>query len=146
MADPIYDWLRFKGYLGNVGMNKILTRDDLRGRYKLPRGRAISKQLDHIDLHNKRFIELAPFVILATSDADGRTDASPRGEAPGFVHLIDAPTLAIPARPGNNRLDSMENILENPEVGLIFLIPASTRRCASTAPLKSAMTTICAPA
>ena len=138
VADPMYDWLRFKGYLGNVGMNEILTRDDLRGRYKLPRGRAVGKQLDHIDLHNKRFIELAPFVILATSDADGRADASPRGEAPGFVHVIDAHTLAIPDRPGNNRLDSMENILENPEVGLIFLIPGvnETLRVNGTAEIR----------
>ena len=119
-------------------MNKILTRDDLRGRYKLPRGRAVGKQLDHIDLHNKRFIELAPFVILATSDIDGRADASPRGEAPGFVHVIDAHTLAIPDRPGNNRLDSMENILENPEVGLIFLIPGvnETLRVNGTAEIR----------
>ena len=104
-------------------MSNISTQDGLRGLYKMPKGRPVDKQLDHIDPHDRRFIELSPFLIIASSNADGRADASPRGEAPGFVHVIDAHTLAIPDRPGNNRLDTMENILENPEVGLIFLIP-----------------------
>jgi PPOX class probable FMN-dependent enzyme len=119
-------------------MSKITCRDDLRRLYKLPTGRAVDKQLDHIDAHDARFIELSPFVILATSGSGGRADASPRGEAPGFVHVIDAHTLAIPDRPGNNRLDSMENILENPEVGLIFLIPGvnETLRVNGTAEIR----------
>ncbi|MBT3307557.1 MAG: pyridoxamine 5'-phosphate oxidase family protein [Alphaproteobacteria bacterium] len=104
-------------------MTKISSLDDLRRLYKTPKGRPLQKQLDHLDPHDRRFIELSPFVVLATSDSDGHADASPRGEAPGFVHVIDDHTLAIPDRPGNNRLDSMENILQNPEVGLIFMIP-----------------------
>ncbi len=104
-------------------MTKISSQDDLRRLYKLPRGRPVDKQLDHIDPHDRRFIELSPFVVIASSDNQGRADTSPRGEAPGFVHVIDDHTLAIPDRPGNNRLDTMENLLENPEVGLIFLIP-----------------------
>ena len=104
-------------------MTKISNQDDLRRLYKVAKSRSLDKQLDHIDTHDRRFIELSPFVIIASSDAQGRNDASPRGEAPGFVHVIDAHTLAIPDRLGNNRLDSMENILENPEIGLIFLIP-----------------------
>ncbi len=104
-------------------MTKISSQDDLRRLYKLPRGRPVDKQLDHIDPHDRRFIELSPFVVIASSDNQGRADTSPRGEAPCFVHVIDDHTLAIPDRPGNNRLDTMENLLENPEVGLIFLIP-----------------------
>jgi hypothetical protein len=104
----------------------------------LPTGRPVDKQLDHIDAHDARFIELSPFIILATSGSGGRADASPRGEAPGFVHVLDAHTLAIPDRPGNNRLDSMENILVNPEVGLIFLIPGvnETLRVNGTAEIR----------
>jgi hypothetical protein len=119
-------------------MTKISTRDDLRRLYKTPKGRSVDKQLGHIDPHDERFIELSPFVILATSDAAGRADASPKGETPGFVHVIDAHTLALPDRPGNNRLDSMENILENPEVGLIFLIPGvnETLRVNGTAEIR----------
>ena len=104
-------------------MTKMSSQDDLRRLYKMPKGRPVDKQLDHIDPHDQRFIELSPFVVIASSDSQGHADTSPRGEAPGFVHVIDAHTLAIPDRPGNNRLDTMENLLENPEVGLIFLIP-----------------------
>lgn len=104
-------------------MTKITTRDDLRRLYKSAKGRSIGKQLDHIDRHHRKFIELSPFLIIATSNAEGHADASPRGENPGFVHVIDDHTLAIPDRPGNNRLDTMENLLENPEIGLIFMLP-----------------------
>lgn len=104
-------------------MTKISTSEELRRLYKMPKGRSVSKQIDHIDRHDKRFIELSPFLVIASSNAGGWGDASPRGEAPGFVHVIDAHTLVIPDRPGNNRLNTMENILENPEIGLIFMIP-----------------------
>ncbi len=104
-------------------MTKITTKNDLRRLYKTPQGRPVKKQLDHIDRHGQRFIELSPFLVIASSSDGGFGDASPRGEKPGFVHVIDSHTLAIPDRPGNNRLDTMENILENPKVGLIFLIP-----------------------
>ncbi|MBC8338514.1 MAG: pyridoxamine 5'-phosphate oxidase family protein [Rhodospirillales bacterium] len=104
-------------------MAKIATLDELRQIYKPARGRPVDKQLGHIDPHGKRFIELSPFLVIASSGPGGRADASPRGEEPGFVHVLDAHTLAIPDRPGNNRLDTMENILKSPEVGLIFLIP-----------------------
>ncbi len=119
-------------------MSKISTQDDLRGLYKMPKGRPVDKQFDHIDPHDARFIELSPFMIIASSNADGRADASPRGEDPGFVQVIDAKTLAIPDRPGNNRLDIMENILENPEIGLIFMIPGvnETLRVNGTAEIR----------
>lgn len=119
-------------------MSRISNQEELRGLYKMPKGRPVDKQLDHIDPHDKRFIELSPFMIMASSNADGRADASPRGEAPGFVHVIDTHTLAIPDRPGNNRLDTMENLLENPEIGLIFLIPGvnETLRINGTAEIR----------
>ncbi len=76
-----------------------------------------------LDVHCRRFIELSPFVILATKGADGLGDATPRGGAPGFVLVDDARTLLLPDWPGNNRLDSLENIIESPGVGLLFLVP-----------------------
>ena len=119
-------------------MSKISTKDELRSHYKMPKSRPVEKQLGHIDPHDQRFIELSPFMIIASSNADGRADASPRGEYPGFVHVIDTHTLAIPDRPGNNRLDTMENLLENPEIGLIFLIPGvnETLRINGTAEIR----------
>ena len=104
-------------------MAKIETLSDLRRIYAQPKGRSLDKQLDRLDRHCRRFIELSPFVILATQGADGRGDASPRGEAPGFVQVPDARTLLLPDRPGNNRLDSLSNILSNSQVGLLFVIP-----------------------
>jgi hypothetical protein len=66
---------------------------------------------------------LSPFVLIATSDATGRCDVSPKGDAPGFVHVLDTKHLVIPDRPGNKRFDGMGNLLDNPRVGLIFLVP-----------------------
>lgn len=119
-------------------MTKISSQEDLRRLYKMPKGRPVDKQLDYLDPHDQRFIELSPFLVIASSDDKGRADSSPRGEAPGFVQAIDAHTLAIPDRPGNNRLDTMENILKNPEVGLIFLIPGvnETLRVNGTAEIR----------
>jgi PPOX class probable FMN-dependent enzyme len=91
--------------------------------YPEPAGRAVLKQLDHLDAHCARFVALSPFVVLATSDAEGRADASPRGGAPGFVKLADARTLLIPDAAGNNRLDSLENIIGTGRAGLLFMIP-----------------------
>ncbi|GAB5468702.1 MAG: pyridoxamine 5'-phosphate oxidase family protein [Rhodospirillales bacterium] len=84
---------------------------------------AIKKQLDVIDRHGRDFLARSPFVCLSTQGADGRADVSPRGDPAGFVKVLDERTLAIPDRPGNNRLDSLTNILANPSVGLLFLIP-----------------------
>ena len=81
------------------------------------------KCLDALDTHARAFVARSPFVCLSTQDADGRADVSPRGDPPGFVAVLDERTLAIPDRPGNNRLDSLANILANPAVGLLFLIP-----------------------
>jgi PPOX class probable FMN-dependent enzyme len=81
------------------------------------------KQLDRLDPHCLRFIALSPFVLLSTTGANGLGDVTPRGDRPGFVVAPDDRTLLLPDRPGNNRLDSLQNILDNPGVGLLFLVP-----------------------
>jgi PPOX class probable FMN-dependent enzyme len=101
----------------------ITSAEGLRALYLEPGERARKKQLGTLDRHARRFIELSPFVVLASSAADGAIDASPRGGAPGFVKTPDAHTLLLPDSPGNNRLDSMHNIVETGRVGLLFLIP-----------------------
>jgi len=87
------------------------------------KGRSVKKQIDHIDLHCARFIALSPFVVVASVDAVGALDASPRGGEPGFVRVADAHTLLIPDSPGNNRLDTLTNIVATGSVGLLFMIP-----------------------
>ncbi len=84
---------------------------------------AITKCLNALDTHAKEYIERSPFLCLGTQDAKGKADVSPRGDPAGFVKILDDQTLAIPDRPGNNRLDSMGNILSNPKVGLLFIVP-----------------------
>ena len=101
----------------------IKSNEQLREIYSQPSGPAVKKQLDALEKHTIRFIELSPFLIMATSDADGRADASPKGDAPGFVKVLDRERVAIPDRLGNNRLDSLSNLVSNPQIGLIFLIP-----------------------
>lgn len=95
----------------------------LRERYKTPGEIAQKKVLSHLDKHCRHFISLSPFLCISTAGADGSADVSPRGDAPGFVSVPDDRTVVIPDRPGNNRLDTMGNIVENPNVGLIFFIP-----------------------
>lgn len=101
----------------------IESIEQLRNLYAAPKERAIRKQLTHLDVYCRRFISLSPFLVLASSDADGRTDASPRGGDPGFVKVPNDSTLLIPDAPGNNRLDSLENIVTTSQVGLLFVIP-----------------------
>lgn len=102
---------------------RIDSLDELAGLYGEPSPRAMRKQLAALEKHSLRFIELTPFVVVATSGASGMPDASPRGGAPGFIKPWDERTLLIPDSPGNNRLDSMRNIVETGKVGLIFMIP-----------------------
>ena len=96
---------------------------DLRETMGEPMEIAQKKCIGSLDRHCKEFIERSPFLCIGTSGASGRADVSPRGDPPGFVQILDDNTLFIPDRPGNNRLDTMTNIVENPNVGLIFLIP-----------------------
>ncbi len=81
------------------------------------------KSLDALDVHARAFIARAPFLCIGTQGADGTADVSPRGDPAGFVAVLDDRTLAIPDRPGNNRLDTLSNIIANPNVGLLFMIP-----------------------
>ena len=103
-------------------MSTIATRDELRDCYPQPLERSLRKSLTTLDVHMRRFISLSPFLCLGTS-GDGGGDVTPRGDAPGFVHVLDDRTLLIPDWPGNNRLDSLTNVVANPNVGLLFFIP-----------------------
>ncbi len=104
-------------------MAHIKTLDALREVYAMPRDLVQAKQLDRLDGHCRAFLSLAPFCAVATQGADGFGDVTPRGDAPGFALVLDDTTLALPDRPGNNRLDTLSNIIENPGIGLLFLIP-----------------------
>src|SRR5262245_52749801 len=86
---------------------------------------ARKKELPALDRHAREFIAHSPFLLLGTSGDDGRCDVSPKGDAPGFVRVLDDTHLVIPDRPGNKRLDGMRNILRNPHVGVIFLLPGN---------------------
>jgi PPOX class probable FMN-dependent enzyme len=81
------------------------------------------KVMPRLDRHSRAFIALSPFLVLATADGDGGVDASPRGDAPGFVAMPDDTTLIVPDRPGNRRVDSFANVIRHPGVGLIFFVP-----------------------
>jgi len=101
----------------------ITTIPALRALYGPARERALKKEIPALDAHAVQFIGLSPVVVLASSDADGHMDASPRGGEPGFVKVPDAHTLLLPDAPGNNRLDTLENIVATGQVGLLFLVP-----------------------
>ncbi|HYI16777.1 MAG TPA: pyridoxamine 5'-phosphate oxidase family protein [Thermomicrobiales bacterium] len=83
----------------------------------------IRKQIAMLDEHCRTIINASPFVLLSTANADGQCDVTPRGDGPGFVHILDERTLVVPDRPGNRRIDSMRNIIDNPHAGLLFLVP-----------------------
>jgi uncharacterized protein len=95
----------------------------LRGLFPPTHELAAQKVLSNLDKHAQDFIRRSPFVCVGTQDANGKADVSPRGDPAGFVRILDDKTLAIPDRPGNNRLDTLSNILANPNVGLLFIIP-----------------------
>jgi PPOX class probable FMN-dependent enzyme len=96
---------------------------ELRTIIRPPGELVVRKQLSALDAHCRAFIAAAPFVLVATADAAGRCDVSPRGDAPGFVLVHDPTTLIIPDRPGNRRVDTLRNLLVNPQIGLLFVIP-----------------------
>lgn len=104
-------------------MAQIETVESLTGYYGTPTVLAQKKDLDHLDEHARAFIARSPFLVLSTADANGWPDASPRGDAPGFVTVNGPRTLLVPDRPGNNRVDSFKNVVVNPKVGLLFLMP-----------------------
>jgi PPOX class probable FMN-dependent enzyme len=100
----------------------ITSLDQLTALYDPPSERVLRKQRDRLDEHSRAFITASPFLILATCGPGG-LDCSPRGDQPGFVAVEDEKTVLLPDRRGNNRIDSLKNIVENPRVGLIFLVP-----------------------
>ena len=104
-------------------MDFITTREQLRSLYRPPGDGAVRKELRQLDPHARRFLERSPFVLIGTQDREGHADVSPKGDRAGFCVALDDRTVAIPDRPGNNRLDSLENVIVNPAVGLLFLIP-----------------------
>lgn len=100
----------------------ITSVEELDELYGPPMEVAVIKELDHVSEHYRRFIEVSPFVVLATAGPEG-LDCSPRGDPAGFVRVVDPTTLLIPDRRGNNRVDSLRNIVRDPRVALLFLIP-----------------------
>ena len=101
----------------------VTNNTELREVYPPPAPRAAQKVLDRLDVHCTNFIALSPFCVLSSSNAEGQADASPRGDPPGFVKVLDEKTLLLPDRPGNNQVDSLQNIVDNPGVGLLFFVP-----------------------
>jgi PPOX class probable FMN-dependent enzyme len=103
--------------------NLVTTEQELRDMLGVPAQRSVLKERQTLDEHFRAYIALSPFVLMATSGTDGTCDVSPKGVAPGFVLLLDDRRLVIPERPGNKRFDGMKNLLTNPHIGLIFLVP-----------------------
>ena len=104
---------------------EFVIRDEqsLRSLFPATHPLAAQKCLNLLDKHAQEFITRSPFICIGTQNLDGKADVSPRGDPIGFVRILDQQTLAIPDRPGNNRLDSLANILANPSVGILFIIP-----------------------
>jgi PPOX class probable FMN-dependent enzyme len=105
--------------VSNAVVNSV---EQLEGIYGEPMPTSLVKEIDHISAGYRALIEAAPFVVIATSGPGGM-DCSPKGDAPGFVRIIDDKTLMIPDRPGNNRLDGFKNLMSDPRIALLFLIP-----------------------
>ncbi len=105
----------------------ITNLSELRTLYPPPKAQAGLKVLDHLDVHCRAFIALSPFYVISSARADGRADASPRGDPPGLLAaVVDPKTLLLPDRPGNRQIDTMQNLVERPYVGLLFFVPGMT--------------------
>jgi PPOX class probable FMN-dependent enzyme len=103
----------------------ISTGAELRAIYGTPSADSLAVRcvLPHLDKHHKAFIALSPFVVIGSANSRGQSDVSPRGDLPGFVAVLDDHTLLLPDRPGNKKLETLNNILENPSVAMIFFVP-----------------------
>lgn len=119
----------------------VRTPDELYETYAAPADGVRTKSVASFDEHCRTYISLSPFVLMATTDAEGNCDVSPRGGVPGFVTVIDDTRLAIPDASGNNRLDSLRNVVQSGRIGLLFVIPGMAetlrvngRACISTDP------------
>jgi len=106
----------------SIEQHRITTLEQLQAIYGEPVGNSLVKELDYVSDHYRAFIEASPFVVLATSGPGG-LDCTPRGDPPGFVRVVDRNTLMIPDRRGNNRVDSLRNLVIDPRISLLFLIP-----------------------
>jgi uncharacterized protein len=106
--------------------NIVTSEAELDALYGQPAGPAVFKEIDHISDHYQRFIEVSPFVVLATVGPEG-LDCTPRGDPPGFVRVADEHTVMIPDRRGNNRIDTLRNLVRDPRISLLFLIPGVGR-------------------
>lgn len=102
----------------------VTTADEVIATLGAPMESQVGKVIDHIDEHCRVWIERSPFVVIASASGAGAVDVSPKGDPPGFVRVLDPQTLAVPDRPGNHRGDTFLNVLENPEVGLMFVVPS----------------------
>jgi uncharacterized protein len=107
----------------STGLAEITSEAELRGLLGTPKPRALTKERIRLHPRDLEWLAASPFCLIATSGADGTCDVSPKGDPPGFVKVLGEATIAIPERPGNRRADGYRNILQNPRVGLIFLIP-----------------------
>ena len=111
-------------YIDLTTLDTIKTLEELKKIYDEPTENTITKQKEFLIQPAYEFIEQSSFLIMATANKDG-IDCSPKGDAPGFVQILDDKTILIPDRPGNNRIDGMKNLIINPKIGLIFFIPGS---------------------
>ena len=103
--------------------SRVTTEAELEDLLGVPGARDVAKVRIRLHPRDRDWLAASPFCLVATSDAAGRCDVSPKGDPPGFVHVIDDRTIAIPERPGNRRMDGFRNLLQNPHVGLIFVVP-----------------------
>jgi PPOX class probable FMN-dependent enzyme len=119
-----------------MSQHQITTIEQLEAIYGHPSGAAVLKEIDHVNAEYRLFLEASPFVVIASNGPEG-VDVSPRGDAPGFVRVVDEKTLMIPDRRGNNRIDTLRNIVRDPRVSLLFLVPGvgETFRVIGTASL-----------
>jgi hypothetical protein len=109
-----------------TGWTEVTGDDELRGLLGEPSARAAGKDRPCLHEHDRAWLAASPFCLVATSAADGTCDVSPKGDPPGFTLVLDDTTIALPERPGNRRADGFRNVLSNPHVGLIYLVPGRT--------------------
>jgi PPOX class probable FMN-dependent enzyme len=106
-----------------TGFTEITSEEELRALLGEPMPRAVSKERVRLHERDREWLAASPFCLVATADADGTCDVSPKGDPPGFTHVIDDTTIAVPDRPGNRRADGFLNLLANPQIGLLYLVP-----------------------
>lgn len=109
-----------------AGYVPVSSEAELRDLLGEPSARAVSKERPRLHQRDREWLAASPFCLIATADADGNCDVSPKGDPPGFPHVIDDTTIAIPERPGNRRADGFRNVLPNPHAGTIYLVPGRT--------------------